>query len=402
MALRPGDNLLIDKLAGYFAGRGAARQAGKPDGDPSLLESRGLGKPWRMAFRDAGNYIVPAALDRAAYVSLLLGQPLLLAGEPGAGKSDFARKLAHIYNLDDVQEVHVKTTTLGRDLLYGFDDIARFRDANPLDRSAATKPRTVSGYIQFYGLGRAILRSAGPDYEVTPVGRTLGEIYDGPLPPGAKGVKLSALFPAEFGAAEGQDPAKKVTGKERTVVLVDEIDKAQRDTPNDLLDVIERMRFPIPELGITIAASEDHWPIVVITSNAERVLPAPFLRRCIFHRLVTPEDEETLKTILGARMTEHFSAGPVARDALTIFLAMRKQCQRPPGLSELLAWCLLLHRLEFDKRDGGLPTEGEKDVELLETSLSALSKSDADFEVAKRVLAQWRGKAGAATAGAAS
>ena len=406
-----GDDLLIGNLKRFFA------RSGPDENKPaleSLLETRGPGAPWRVVFRNPEHYVVAPALDRAAYVSLLLGQPLLLTGEPGAGKSDFARKLAHLFDLGVVQEVHVKTTTLGRDLLYGFDDVARFRDAivKVLPRqqeqsgghpssaraqgtrdpsydpsSSSPRPKPLCRYVQFHGLGRAILRAAGPGYRVTPVGRDLGEIYDG-SPNEDGSINLVDLFPTEFGAAEGQDVSERVTRQVRTVVLIDEIDKAQRDTPNDLLDTIDRMRFDIPELSITIEAPPDYWPIVIITSNAERTLPAPFLRRCVFLRLVTPEDRETLTKILAGRMTEDFSRGKMAADALNIYLNMRKQSQRPPGLAELLAWCLLLQRLGFDHA-APLARYG-KDAELLETSLSALAKTETDFEAAKRVLSQWR------------
>jgi MoxR-like ATPase len=376
--------LLIERLVTIFKG---------PSPSPSALESatelRDPGLPWRLAFRKAENYIVSDALDRAAYVALLLGQPLLLTGEPGAGKSDFARKLAQIFELGDVQEIHVKTTTLGRDLLYSFDDIARFRDATAKGSADSSKSsRPLSEYVRLNGLGRAILRSAGPKGRVSPVGRELDEIYRGTeLPDGDGHISLGALFPAEFGQFNGK-PAT-ITASIRSVVLIDEIDKAQRDTPNDLLDEIERMQFDIPELGITIKASEKVWPIVVITSNQERVLPPPFLRRCVFHRLDTPEDPATLHQILAARLTEEFSRGSMANDALDIFLGLRKNPgQRAPGISELLAWCLLLQRLEF-KLSAPLPREGER-FELLEASLAALSKSDADFEAAKRVLSQWK------------
>lgn len=372
------DSLLIGRLIDRFRG-----ERGRSAEQTSLLHTHGAGTPWRLAFRDAENYVVPPELDRAAYVALLLGQPLLLTGEPGAGKSDFARKLAQLFNLGEVQEVHVKTTMLGRDLLFDFDDVARFRDTTGDNKTILP----LSSYARFYGLGRAILRSAGPDYRVKPTGYGLQEIARSKLPLDAEGtISLAELFPPEFGRSEAS--VEKITESMRTVVLIDEIDKAQRDTPNDLLDVIERMRFPIPELGITIEASADYWPIVLVTSNAERTLPAPFLRRCVFHRLTTPEDEGTLKKILSARMTEDFGNGELAKGALKIFLALRRQSQRQPGLSELLAWCLLLQRLGF-KHTEPLPSD-EKNAALFEASLAALSKSDVDFEAAKRVVSQWK------------
>jgi MoxR-like ATPase len=387
MAGTLGGPLLVDKLVGRF---GRPRTAEKLAPEYAATDDhRDSGLPWRRAFRNPANYLVGESLDRAAYVSLLLGQPLLLTGEPGAGKSDFARKLAHIFNLGDVQEIHVKTTTSGRDLLYNFDDIGRFRDATA--KSGTKKgARPLCEYVRFNALGRAILRSAGPDAKVRPLGRDMDEIYRGEITPDPDGrIPLASLFPPEFGRVKGQDPDAVITTSLRTVVLIDEIDKAQRDTPNDLLDEIERMRFDIPELSITIQASSAYWPIVVITSNAERVLPAPFLRRCIFHRLITPEEEEVLKKIIAARMTEDFSDGPLADDVLTIFLALRKNPgQRPPGLSELLSWCLLLKRLEFDSFKS-LPKSGEL-ISLLEASLAALSKTELDFEAAKHVFAQWK------------
>lgn len=345
--------------------------------------------PSRSVFRKPEHYIVSKELDRAAYVALLLGQPLLLTGEPGAGKSDFARKLTQVFDLGEVEEAHVKTTTVGRDLLYSFDDVGRFRDATGNSEDAGTHP--LSRYVRFNGLGRAILRSAGPDTPVMPIGVSVKEIL-GRQPEPGEALTLRSLFPWEFERRTSPDaPSLQITEKLRTVVLIDEIDKAQRDTPNDLLDEIERMQFEIAELGIVVKASPAHWPIVVITSNAERALPSPFLRRCVFHRLVTPEDPETLRSILESRLAESFSPGPAIDDALLIFRGIRKsQGPRPPGLSELLAWCLLLKRMKL--LDGPtLPKGDDEAAKLLEASLAALSKSDPDFDVARRVLLQWKG-----------
>jgi MoxR-like ATPase len=369
-----GEELLIRSLSDKF---GENSDVSKKHDDSS--------PPWRTVFRNPENYLVNKELDRAAYVALLLGQPLLLTGEPGAGKSDFARKLAHVFNLGDVEEAHVKTTTVGRDLLYSFDDIGRFRDATDKDR---THSHPLRKYVRFNGLGRAILRSAGPDEEIVLVGRDIVEVLGRDLADGEV-LTLGTLFPLEFLIANGRADPKPITDRRRCVVLIDEIDKAQRDTPNDLLDEIERMRFEIPELGISISSSSTHWPIVVITSNAERVLPAPFLRRCVFHRLVTPDDRRTLEAIVAARMSESFSKSPAFDEALAIFMELRNNPgARPPGLSELLAWLLLLDRMGVMK-GGSLPKKGEG-LDLVEASLSALSKTDVDFDAAKFAFGKWK------------
>lgn len=346
----------------------------------------GVMLPYSRVFRGSDKYLVSSELDRAAYVALLLSQPLLLTGEPGAGKSAFARKIADILNLGEVEEAHVKTTTTGRDLLYSFDDVGRFRDATDKER---TGHEPLAKYVRFNGLGRAILRSAGPDEEVELAGREVAEVLGRQLAPDEK-LTLGLLFPLEFPdykQGAGDDPA---AGRTRSVVLIDEIDKAQRDTPNDLLDEIERMRFDIPELGITIKSSDTHWPIVIITSNAERSLPAPFLRRCVFHRLVTPGDTKILKTIIAARMSEGFSNSPAIDDVLRIFLDLRDSpVERAPGLSELLSWCLLLDRMKMIKSGNRLPRD-TANTRLLEASLAALSKTEADFITAQAVLGRWR------------
>jgi MoxR-like ATPase len=225
--------------------------------------------------------------------------------------------------------VQVKSTTSGRDLLYRFDDLMRFRDAklagalgrlgalegtgkkskskeDPNDENAvksgadadpaevisrATRP--LASYVRIEGLGRAILRAAGAEFKIeTDPDVDKVEAF-GEQNAAKPKLTLWDIFPKEFANA---------TSKPRySVVLIDELDKAPRDTPNDLLGEMERMTFRFDELGFSVRAEPKYKPIVVITSNSERNLPDAFLRRCVYHNIKTPDRERMCK-IAAARL----------------------------------------------------------------------------------------------------
>jgi MoxR-like ATPase len=306
--------------------------AGQSGLSPELL--RHLPQPWHIVGESGEGYEISTPLLRATQVALLLRQPLLLTGDPGVGKTRFAVALATRLKLE-LQRINVKTTTSGRDLLYMFDDVARFRDAAILKagdspKQSAVKP--LANYVRFSGLGLAILYSAGPDYQVTPVGFSTAEIA-GEEHASATKLSLRDLFPLVF-----QD-LKTSTD---SVVLIDELDKAPRDTPNDLLVEIEEMRFDLRELGISIKANPDYWPIVIVTSNSERSFPDPFLRRCIFHHLDFPTD--TLPMIIASRIPGVPEGSWLVQDAIERFMAIREQkgLDKVPGTAELIAFIALL------------------------------------------------------------
>lgn len=272
-------------------------------------------------------YIPDSGLVAAAEVALALGQPLLLTGEPGTGKSTFAKHLAdHLAPAFfgqagtggsaarfPLHTFETKSTSVATDLFYRFDSLRRFHAVYDKEMSANNVD-----YITFEGLGRAILESL-PWHDVS---------------------DLVANSSAH-------------AGPRRSVVLIDEIDKAPRDFPNDLLNEIDQMCFRIPELTLrgsqhirSVKAAEAMRPIVILTSNSEKNLPAPFLRRCIFHHIRFPDREDDpgrLTDIVHANLT--LAPSRLSDSAIAFFYDIRDELQldKLPTTSELVQWIRILH-----------------------------------------------------------
>src|SRR5262245_52754184 len=199
---------------------------------------------------DPAGYLPDPGLVDAVNVALLLGQPLLLTGEPGTGKTQLAYSLAWELGFEPPLSFETKSTSVARDLFYTYDAVSHFRAAQTREGSA-----DVLSYITWNAFGAAILRS-----------RPIEEVRQ--------------WLPPDFAH----------TGPQRSIVLIDEIDKAPRDFPNDLLNEVENLFFRVPELNnARIEANEDRRPVLVLTSNSEKNLPEAFLRRCVYYNIPFPE-----------------------------------------------------------------------------------------------------------------
>ena len=326
-------------------------------GDP---EKRPAGKqppaPLGRGLDDPSGYLADEGLREAVNVALHLGRPLLLTGQPGSGKTQLAASLAWELGIEPLLKFETKSTSVARDLFYSYDTLGRFH---------AVQTRRDTGELDFLGynaLGLAVVLS-----------RRRAEIEE-LLPPG---------FPATAEAL-GEGFEADWTPR-RSVVLIDEIDKAPRDFPNDLLNEIERYFFRIPELGgVTLRADPASPPIVVITSNSEKNLPAPFLRRCVYYDIPFPRGER-LERIVRQRIVE-FRDGlePMLASALELFALVRRESAagQPPGTAELLDWLTVLARRGIEPRQ----SLREVDLRLLEGTLGTLLKNPADGARGRQLL----------------
>jgi len=301
-----------------------------PDGiQPGLLKA--IGRPILSRAKTRIPYeMKDEDLTQAAMTALLLGQPLILAGNPGVGKTQFAIALSAKLDLLFLPPHQVKSSDEGRDLLYSFDQVGHYR---------AKEESPLSKHVHFTALGLGILLSAGPDAEVKLGTIPLHKIVDDEVADriaARDGTILSRdLFPNAFPA---DTPAHQ-----RSIVLLDELDKAPRDAPNDILGEIEQMRFRMTELDIEIAAHPDNWPVVMITTNSEQSLPDAFLRRCIFHWIADP-DKERLIRIVALHLMHHYDMevaedAPFLTTAADVFTTISKErLNKRPATAEFVSF----------------------------------------------------------------
>lgn len=293
------------------------------------------------------HYLADPGLRDACNVALLLGQPLLLTGEPGTGKTQFAYSLAWELGLDKPLKFETKSTSTARDLFYTYDALKRFQDIQ-----SGSIVESVLPYLFYQALGLAIVRTKDP-------------------------VDVADMLPSEC----------IHTTPCRSVVLIDEVDKAPRDFPNDILNELEHMYFRVPELNNQmIEANPALHPVLVITSNSEKDLPDAFLRRCIYYNIPFPDRERLIKII--SNHLGHYVGGSSAflDDALTLFELLRAPAgglRKKPATAELLGWLITLREM------GGDAQNPLTEPNLVMHALSTLIKTAEDQQKATQVMQQW-------------
>lgn len=288
-----------------------------PLADKALLLNRPFTAAGNSFADDAKRFVPGEQLETAINTAIVVGEPLLITGEPGTGKTQTAYYAAYKLGVEPVLHFQVKSDTNARDLLYHFDTVRYFHDAH------------------FSKNGEALDKTKYVER------RELWEAFVSPQP---------------------------------RVLLIDEIDKAPRDFPNDLLHELDKMEFTVAETRERIAAPKGMRPIVFITSNSERRLPEPFLRRCVYHN-ITFNDDLVAKAVEKrrdeyARLSEDF-----IKLAMQRFLTLRDRTLRKrPSTGEFLVWLRVLALAV-----GTYPERLEQDLSKL-PYLGVLLKDHQDIE----------------------
>ncbi|BAL24104.1 MoxR family ATPase [Azoarcus sp. KH32C] len=273
-----------------------------------------------MRFEGSRDYVATPDLMLAVNAAIKLQRPLLIKGEPGTGKTMLAEEVASALGLPLLQW-HIKSTTKAQQGLYEYDAVSRLRDSQLGD----DRVKDIANYI-------------------------------------VKGVLWQAF--------ESETPC---------VVLIDEVDKADIEFPNDLLRELDRMEFHVYETRQTVQAR--HRPIVFITSNNEKELPDAFLRRCFFHYIRFP-DRETMQRIVDVHFPD--LGQELLREALEVFFGLRDVpgLKKKPSTSELIDWLKLLIAEEIPPATLG--TEGKQAG--VPPLAGALLKNEQDLHLFERLV----------------
>ena len=266
-------------------------------------------------FHGSQNYVADPELMRAVNIAMVLQKPLLIKGEPGTGKTMLAEAIAQALDMELIIW-NIKSTTKAQDGLYVYDVVQRLYDS----QFGTAGVDNIEKYVKLGKLGQAF------------------------------------------------------TAEKQVILLIDEIDKADLEFPNDLLWELDRMEFHIPETGKTVTAK--HRPVVIITSNAEKELPDAFLRRCVFHYIEFP-DKELLAEIVRVHFPDLDEA--LLTQVLEAFYRIRQlpSIKKKPSTSEIIDWIRALQHGGVD------PKRVVKEIPYL----GVLVKKNEDMDTVRRM---WR------------
>ena len=286
-----------------------------------------------MKFEGTERYVATDDLRMAVDASVALQRPLLIKGEPGTGKTMLAEEVAAGLGKELIQW-HIKSTTKAQQGLYEYDAVSRLRDS---------------------------------------------QLGDGKVEDIGQYIKRGKLWEA-------------FTADEQVVLLIDEVDKADIEFPNDLLVELDRMEFFVYETGETIKAK--HRPIIIITSNNEKELPDAFLRRCFFHFINFP-DKETMKEIIAVHYPKIKKS--LVQEALEVFFELREipGLKKKPSTSELIDWLKLL--MADDIPDEILKNRDQ--TKAIPPLYGALLKNEQDVQLLERLAFMHRREARQLSAG---